>query len=468
MKRFAAIAIIVFIASSVRADVKIAGIFGDHMVVQRGMKIPIWGAADPGEKISVKVLQQEQTATADDKGKWRVTLDPIDSKEPISITVAGKNSITLNDVLVGEVWVCSGQSNMERRVDQVADAKETIASADHPQIRLFIVQHANDDQPQDDVKGGKWMICSPETIPHFTAVGYAFGLDLQQKLNVPMGLIESNWGGTRAEAWMTKQAFDRLNLPYEPAWTEESVHPKQDPASTKPTPARPFEAPAVLYNGMIHPLAGLAMRGVIWYQGESNAEHAEKYADVLGAMIKSWREAWGEGDFPFLVVQLANYKSNGKWADVREAQAAMTTQLPNVGLAVTIDIGESNNIHPMNKAEVGRRLALSAEKIAYGQDIVYSGPTIKSIRIDGDKAILTFDNIGGGLKVKGDKLEGFEVAGEDNNFVSADAKIDGDKVIVTSDAVKSPKVVRYGWADDPRCTLYNDADLPAVPFRTAR
>jgi sialate O-acetylesterase len=319
------------------------------------------------------------------------------------------------------------------------------------------------------VKGGKWTVCNADTAQHFSAVGYFFGLELQQKLNVPFGLIESNWGGTRAEAWIPKAAFDRLQLPYEPAWTDEWIHPKPNPASTRPTPSRPYEAPSVLFNGMINPLVGYSMRGVIWYQGESNAPHPEKYRDVMAALITSWRQLWGEGDFPFLVVQLANFQASKDpndpgWPGVREAQTELTSTVPNVGLAVTIDIGMSHDIHPKDKQTVGKRLAAAAEKIAYGQDVVYCGPTFKSMQIDGNKATLSFDHADGGLKNKGDKIEGFEVAGADGKYVPADAKIDGEKVSVWADGVM-PKSVRYGWADDPKCTLYNGSDLPMVPFQ---
>ena len=481
MKRFAAICttvgIFLSLASLAHADVKLPKIFGSHMAIQRDMKVPIWGSADPGEQVTIKAGDQTQSTKADDKGNWKITLDPIKSDQPFTMSVSGKNKIELEDVLAGEVWLCSGQSNMERRVDQCANPDEEIAAANHPQIRLFIVQHNDTEEPQDDVKGGAWMVCTPETIPHFSAVGYYFGRELQQKLNTPVGLIESNWGGTRAEAWVPKDAFDRLHLPYEPAWTEEWIHPKQNPAATRPTPSRPYEAPAVLYNGMINPLVGYAMRGVIWYQGESNAPHPEKYHDVMSTLITSWRKAWGQGDFPFLVVQLANFHvpiknptvSDGKvgagWPEVREAQAQLVNDVPNVGLAVTIDIGETRDIHPKDKQDVGKRLALAAEKIAYGRDVSYEGPTIKSMQVQDGKAVLTFDHTDGGLVNKGDKVDGFEVAGEDGKFVPANASIDGDKVIVSADGV-SPRQVRYGWNDDPKCTLYNKDGLPAVPFRT--
>jgi len=479
MKRFAALGILLALVGTARADVKLPAIFGNHMVLQRGMKVPVWGTADAGEKVTVKVLTQEQSATADSKGSWRVTLDPLTSDEPIEVSISGKNQIKFSDVLIGEVWVCSGQSNMERRVDQSANSEQEIKNSDHPKIRLFVVQHNFTDEPQSDVKGGEWMVCSPETIAHFTAVGYFFGRELQEKLNVPMGLIESNWGGTRAEAWIPKDAFDRLHLPYEPAWTEEWLHPKPNPASTRPTPERPFEAPAVLFNGMINPLVGYAIRGVIWYQGESNAPHPEQYREVMASLISSWRQRWGEGDFPFLVVQLANFhvpKNNTSvskgdddsgWPGVREAQAQLVNSVPNVGLAVTIDIGESRDIHPKNKQDVGKRLALAAEKIAYGQNVEYSGPTIKSMQVQDGKIVLTFDHADGGLVNKGDAVEGFEIAGQDGKFVKADAKIDGDKVVVSSDQVKEPKQARYGWFDDPKCTIYNKSGLPMGPFRTS-
>jgi sialate O-acetylesterase len=479
MKRFVTALLVTLVCISVHADVKLPAIFGDHMVLQRGIKIPIWGMADPGEKVSVKALQQEQTATADDKGRWRVTLDAIDSKEPITFTVAGKNSITINDVLVGEVWICSGQSNMEFALNRASNQKEALSDADRPTMRLFIVQHNYTDQPQEDVKGGKWMVCTPETAKGFSAVGYFFGVELAQKLNVPIGLIESNWGGTRAEAWTPKDAFDRLHLPYEPAWTEEKMHPVTPPSATRPVAPRPFEQPSSLYNGMIAPIAGYGIRGAIWYQGESNAPHPDEYARLLGAMITSWRQSWGQGDFPFLIVSLANFDANksnapsvmdekaigGGWPGIRAAQEKVSKELPNSGQALAIDIGNSKDIHPKNKAEVGRRLALVARKVAYGETVEYAGPTFKSLQIDGDKAIVTFDHAEG-LKNKGPEVMGFEIAGPDGKFTAANAKIDGEKVIVTNGDVKEPKAVRYAWDDDPKCTLYNSADLPAVPFQT--
>ena len=305
MRKLIILSVTLLMCAPSRGDVKLPSIFGDHMVVQRGTKIPIWGSADAGEKVTVKVQSQEQSATADDKGKWRVMLDAIASDSPVEITVAGKNSITIQDVLVGEVWLCSGQSNMEFHLDKSSNKQEALAAADRPKVRLFIVKRGSSETPLDDCTG-KWQICNADTAQSFSAVGYFFGVQLQEKLNVPMGLIESNWGGTRAEAWTPKEDISRLSLPYEPQTSEQYLHPVQNP-STKPVAPAKQQVTAAIYNAMIHPIIGYAMRGVIWYQGESNAVHAAQYHDVLAAMITSWRHEWGEGDFPFLIVQLANF-----------------------------------------------------------------------------------------------------------------------------------------------------------------
>ena len=461
--RYCGVLVALLACSIARADVKVPAIFGDHMVIQRGMKVPVWGTASAGEKVTVKAAGQEQSATTGDDGKWRVTLDPIDAKEPIEMTIAGKNTITFADVLVGEVWLCSGQSNMGFTLKTASNAEEAIKAADQPRIRLFTVGRAIPDQPQANLAGGKWEVCSPQNVGGFSAVAYFFGLTLQQKLDQPIGLIQSSWGGTRAEAWMPRATFDSLKLPYEPAWTQEWLHPKQNPAATKPTPERPHEAPAVLFNGMIAPLAGYAMRGAIWYQGETNTVYGEQYRDVLAALVTSWRDAWQQGDFPFLIVQLPNFRNNRFWPITREAQAQVARDLKNVGLVVTIDVGNPTNIHPTNKLPVGKRLAAVAQKIAYGQDVPYTGPTFQSMKIDGESAMIRFDHVEGGLVSKG-ALQGFQIAGADGKFVTAQAKIDGDTVVLHADGVTSPKVVRYGWENDPTCTLYNAADFPAAPF----
>lgn len=449
------------------AEVTLPAIFGDHMVLQRQMKIPIWGNANPGQKITVNAAGQTQSATADDEGNWRVELDPLTTAEPIEVTIQGENTITFKDVLVGEVWLCSGQSNMGFSVKQSANAKQTIAAADHPTIRLFTVGRQTPDEPVETMEG-EWQVCTPESVADFSAAGYFFATELQPHINQPIGLIDSSWGGTRAEAWMPRKTFEALDLPYEPYWTDEFLAPKPAPGAKRQPRPRPHNAPAALYNGMIAPFAGFPIRGALWYQGEANtaaAPQAEKYGDVLAAMITSWRQAWKQGDFPFLIVQLANFEDPVRvFPDVRAGQAQVARDLPNVGLAVTIDIGASNDIHPKDKLTVGKRLALTARKLTYGEDIVASGPVFGSMKIEGNRAVLTFDHASSGLTAKGDVVKGFEVAGDDGKFVSASAEIDGDRVIVTAPSVESPKVVRYGWDNDPTCTLYNAEGLPAVPF----
>ena len=452
------------VTPAAHADVKLPAIFGDHMVVQRGMKVPVWGTADAGEQVTVKVLGQEKSATADDKGNWRVSLDPIDSAEPVELTVAGKNSVTFKDVLPGEVWLCSGQSNMGFQLSRAANAADALKAAERPKVRLFKVGRAIKDEPQTEMSG-KWELCTPEKAKSFSAVAYFFGSELQDTLNVPVGLIESDWGGTRAEAWIPRPTFDALKLPYEPAWTEQWLHPKQDPKAKRPEPARPHEAPACLYNGMIAPFAGYAMRGAVWYQGETNTAYPAEYRRVLASLVTSWRESWGQGDFPLLVVQLPNFLGPSRdWATLRDAQAKVGSELPNVGIAVTIDLGDPHNIHPTNKQPVGHRLALIAQKIAYGKDVPFSGPTVKSVQTSGNDIAITFDHVQGGLIAKGGELLGFELAGADGKFVPATAKIDGDRVIVSADGVTSPISVRYAWSNNPKCNLFNGAELPAAPF----
>jgi sialate O-acetylesterase len=468
MKRFAfaLLGALLFSPALARADVSVPKIFGDHMVLQRGMKVPIWGTADAGEEVMVKIGAQSQSAIADGSGKWRVTLDPLEgSKQPVEVTISGKNTITIKDVLVGEVWVCSGQSNMGFSLKNATGAKAAIAAADRPTMRLFMVGRAIKDTPQGDLSDGEWKPCTPESVPEFSAVAYFFLTELQKKVDAPIGLIQPSWGGTRAEAWIPRPTFDALKLPYEPAWTEQWLNPRQNPKAKKPTPSRPHEGPAVLYNGMIHPIAGYAFKGVACYQGETNTAYGEDYRRVLGALITSWRAAWGQGDFPFLIVQLPNFKADTRfWPLTRQSQAQVARDLPNVGLAVTIDVGEDDTIHPPNKLPVGRRLALLAERMAYGMDVAASGPTFKSMKIEGGSVMITFDHLERGLIAKGDAVQGFELAGEDGKFIPAHAKIEGDAVIVSAEGVQLPSTVRYGWQYAPTCTLYNKADLPAAPF----
>jgi sialate O-acetylesterase len=467
MKRLAHLtALTLLLAASARADVKLPAIFGDHMVVQAGMKLPVWGTADAGERVTVKAAGQAQSATAGADGKWRVVLDPLEATAPIGITIAGNNSITLKDVLVGEVWLCSGQSNMGFALKNVKDGAAAIQKAENPKIRLFTVGRDAVAKPGAEMNGS-WKVCSPESAGDFSAVAYFFGLDLHQKLAKPVGLIDASWGGTRAEAWVPRPAFDALNLSYEPAWTEQWLNPPAEAAAKNPRQRkRPEQAPAALYDGMIAPIAGYAMRGAVWYQGETNTAYPKEYRDVLAALIKGWRGAWEQGDFPVLVVQLPNFVGRGRdWPTLRAGQAQVARDLPNVGVVATIDVGESNDIHPRDKLTVGKRLAAAAEKIAYGRDVPFSGPVFKSMSVDGDETVVRFDYAFGGLVARGGELKGFEIAGDLGKFVPAIARIDGETVRVRADGVASPKFVRYGWANDPTCTLYNKADLPALPFQ---
>ena len=638
------------------ADIKLPSIIGDHMVLQQGMPAPIWGKADPGEKVTVSFAGQTRQTTADTNGHWLVRLKA--SKSPRnqagqSMTITGKNTITLQDVLIGETWICSGQSNMQMPLNSVLNAKEEIAGANYPLIRLFTVPNVTAPIPMD-ICEGKWVACSPDTAGGFSAVGYFFGRHLHQNLKQPIGLINSSWGGTIAEAWVSADALKK-NLPeFEPALaaltspgesyekamidykkkmvdfdvalkklydTEEDVSgvgkynaPDLDDSTWKilpfpgdwhlhglssdgivwfrktidvpaawagkdvilrPGPIDEVDAtwfngvkvgargrsrthdlqywnqpreyrcpgnlvkagknviairvsnayyqgglwgaagetmfveladgsdkthlplagdwrysseftlpaspsnpstpniPSVLFNAMINPLIPFAMRGAIWYQGESNAGRGVQYQTLLPTLITDWRTRFG-GDFSFHIVQLANFMARSEkpaesaWAEIREAQSLATTKLPKVGIALAIDIGDAKDIHPKNKQEVGRRLGLAAEAITYNHKVAFSGPVFKSMEIKDGKAILSFTHVDGGLKIKGDVLKGFAICGADKKYVVAQAQIKGNKVIVSAPEVPAPVAVRYAWADNPECNLSNGSDLPAVPFRTDR
>ena len=493
MKQMAA-AFILFAASlgtarEPRAELKLHALFSDHMVLQSGQACPVWGSVEPGEEISVSIAGQKKSAKAGADGKWTVKLDPMKAGGPHEMTVAGRNSITEQDVLVGESWVCSGQSNMEMVVSSSNNVDQEKATANYPKIRHFLVPKRQEGAPVSDVVGS-WKICSPETVGGFTAVGYFFGRELQQKLDVPVGLIHTSWGGTAAEVWISKRALEgndtlkpiaeggvKKQEAYEKQMTAYKEAAEKAKADNKPAPKAPNKpmASSCLYNGMIANVLPYGIKGAIWYQGESNAGNAKLYQTLFPAMIQNWREDWGQGDFPFGFVQLANFKSNknekldqpveSNWAELREAQT-MTLKLPKTGMAVIIDIGHPTDIHPKNKQDVGKRLALWAQSQVYGKDIVYSSPLYESMKVEDGKVRLSFMHVGSGLEAKGDKLIGFSIAGEDRAFVWADAKVDGKTVVVSSDKVAKPVAVRYAWADYPDCNLYNKEGLPASPFRT--
>jgi sialate O-acetylesterase len=484
------------------ADVRLPAVIGNNMVLQRGEPVAIWGWADANEEVMVSVSwhSMEWAVTADKDGKWKFNVTSPKVGGPYEITLKGKNTVAIKNILVGEVWVCSGQSNMQWSVKASANPNKEIAAAKYPEIRLFQVQREVANKPKDDCTGA-WVECSPETVPGFSAVAYYFGRELHKELNVPIGLIHTSWGGTPAEAWTTSEMLQTdedfkpiltrykelvANYPQAKAkydkkleeWKEASRKAKEEgrKAPQRPRPPRGPDnphSPSGLYNAMIAPLIPYGIQGAIWYQGESNAGRAYQYRELFPAMIKSWRKTWGQGDFHFLFVQLANFKAvkeepgESDWAELREAQLK-TLSLPNTGMAVIIDIGEAKDIHPRNKQDVGKRLAAWATGTTYGRKTpAYSGPLYKAMRVEGNKAILSFEQVGSGLVAKGDgPLKGFAIAGEDKKFVWADAKIEGGTVIVSSDAVSAPVAVRYAWADNPICNLYNREGLPASPFRT--
>jgi sialate O-acetylesterase len=495
IKGIACLAALLVWASVLRADVKCASVFGSHMVLQREAPIRFWGTADAGEPVSVAIGSQMKATTADADGKWSLALDAMHGGGPVSINVKGKNSLSFEDVLIGDVWLCSGQSNMSFTVEKTHDASRDLSTAANPQIRLFSVARKPSQTPLTSCEG-KWEACDAKTVADFTAVGYFFGRDLQKNLNIPIGLVHSSWGGTPAEAWTpvdslkanpelaplieqsaSKDAkYPRLLKRYEDAVA--AAKAKGDTESIKslrkPVPAELNQKnPGVLYNGMIAPLQPMTIKGAIWYQGESNAGRGHQYRALLPAMITSWRKAWGQGDFPFLIVQLPEYGKNlpsgeSSWAEIREAQWFTATNLPNCGIAVTMGLGVPEKLHPSNKQAVGHRLALVAEKQVYGQNVIDSGPVYKSMKVDGDKVELTFDPTGG-MVAQGGKLEGFAIAGDDHKFVAAEAALDsgaGDRVVLSSPQVPHPVAVRYGWANSPVCSLYNKAGLSAAPFRT--
>jgi len=450
------LAITCCLAAPAVAAVKPAALFCDHMVLQRDAKVPVWGTANDGEQVTVAFRDQEVSTVAKG-GKWIVWLKPLEPGEPSDLTIAAGYTITIKNVLVGEVWVCSGQSNMQWSVNGADNAEQEIAAANYPNIRLFTVARKPQPEPVDDCVGA-WSVCSPETVGNFSAVGYFFGRCLNKELNVPIGLINTSWGGTIAEAWTSRPGLEG----------EGDFKPILERRDAGFKPNNPNQA-SVLYNGMIHPLLPFAIRGAIWYQGESNRSRAEQYAKLFPAMITDWRKNWGQGDFPFLYVQLAPFRYGNadpaECAELWEAQLK-TLSLPNTGMAVTTDIGNFTNIHPTNKQDVGKRLALWALAGTYGEDIVYSGPLYESMSVEGSKIRIKLNHVGGGLLAKGGPLTEFTIAGEDRKFVPAVATIDGDTVVVQSDEVAKPVAVRFAWNDTPSPNLFNKEGLPASPFRT--
>jgi sialate O-acetylesterase len=473
---------------SVRSEVKPGRLFSDNAVLQRGVEVAVWGTANDNEQVTVRFQNQTVTTTAKE-GRWMVHLKPLGVGGPFVMTINGENTITLTNVLVGEVWLCSGQSNMEMPLAAAAHSAEATASARDPQLRLFTVPHEASDEPMRDLSVQcDWQEARPGNAKYFSAVGYFFGRDLRKALKVPVGLIHSSVGGTPAEAWTARAVFEadpdlkpiideqaqaiknfdqsKADAEYEAAVAKAKAEgrdlSKVPPASKGP--AFSMGRPSGLYNAMIAPLQPFALAGVIWYQGESNNRRPNEYRKLFPAMIHNWRDAWGEGDFPFLFVQIALHRE--MTPELREAQLLTWQKVPRTAMVVITDVSEPENIHPVQKEPVGARLALAARAIAYGEKIEYSGPVYDSMKIEGGHAVVSFTHFGGGLVAKGGELEGFSVAGQDGHFVSATAQIEADTVIVSNPSVAAPVAVRYGWGNAPDVNLFNQQGLPATPFRT--
>ncbi|SDH47445.1 sialate O-acetylesterase [Bacteroides ovatus] len=565
MKRFISILLLTSLlvgGSWLRADVRMPLIFGNHMVLQQDGKLSIWGWAESGEKVKVSFLGQEATAVAGADGKWMVNLKPVkQQKEGATLTVTGNNELIFTDVLVGDVWVASGQSNMEWGLKLKKDYAEDVAQSADSLLRLFFVPKNTSLEPLTNIEkpkgtenprvAARWVLCNPKNLfeingQGFSAAAFYFARDMRAARKCPVGIIQSAWGGTRAEAWTSisglkqepslkhyvdryeqnvknnpeimqnfaqrKREFDiairewnrTVGKEWDQAQKEWAVEvkkaqkegrqapPKPEPRTKRPSdPPKPNggnNGPSNLFNAMISPLMPLSIKGVIWYQGEFNSGGSGKeYATLFPRMIKDWREKWGIGDFPFLFVQLPNFgpvdtepsAEGGGWRWVREGQVK-ALDLPNTAMATTIDIGDVIELHPADKYDVGHRLALAARRLAHNEKIVGMGPLYKGMQVKGDKIIIEFSNQGKKLVMgtspyvpagaskpaKPTKLTGFGMAGSDQKFYWADAVIQGNKVVVSSEKVKEPVAVRYGFSNSPLCNLYNEAGLPASPFRT--
>ncbi len=496
---------------AVWAEVRLPHVFSSHMVLQREKPVIIWGWAQPSEKVTVELGTASQQVEANDRGEWKAALPAMKEGGPYVLTVSGSNKVQFEDVMVGEVWLCSGQSNMEMGIGAVKNAKEEITAADYPGIRLLKVAKSWKPDPQADIEG-TWRVCTPKTVAEggwagFSACGYFFGRELHKRLGVTIGLIDSSWGGTRIESWTPPEGFaavPALKKEYElvqlgdprtavhqqrlgqvlqeterwlaagrQALTGRALVPTMPTYPAELLPPHDLQQATALYNGMIHPLHPFALGGAIWYQGESNATEGMLYTERMKALIGGWRQVWGEGDFPFYFVQIApfNYGFNAEIiGEFWEAQAAAQS-VPNVGMAVINDIGDLKDIHPNNKQEVGRRLALWALHTTYGQaDLVYCGPTFKAMTIEGDKLRLSFDKVGGGLASRdGKPLSWFEVIDADEGgFVPAQAQIDGATIVLSAPEVKHPVAMRYAWSMLAEPNLMNAEGLPAGAFRAGR
>jgi sialate O-acetylesterase len=455
--------VLLAVVSVAHGEVKVPSIIGSNMVLQQNHSVKLWGWANAGEKISVETCWTEKpvTTTTGNNGEWLVTVDTPKAGGPYTVSIKGTNTITLENVMIGEVWVCSGQSNMQLAVNASNNHKEEIKAANYPNIRLFHLQRKAAVDVQQDCTGS-WTECSPQTVPGFSAVAYYFGRELHRKLEIPIGLIHTSWGGTPAESW-TRREYLLADDDFKTI-IEQSDKTLADNPKVMEGPGRAKIASS-LYNAMIAPIIPYTIQGVIWYQGEANAARSYQYRTLFPTMIKNWRDDWGLGDFPFYFVQIAPYKD--QTPEIRMAQLIAYRNTPNTGIVVITDIGNVNDIHPKNKQDVGKRLAGWALHKTYGwEDVTYSGPLYRAMRIEGNKIRILFDNTGSGLVAKGGDLTYFTIAEEGKDFVPARAVIDGDTVVVSSDQVKNPAAVRFAWENSAEPNLFNKEGLPASPFKT--
>jgi len=494
--RLHAAALLVACSTAAFADVKPNRLFSDHAVLQSGMPVPVWGTADPGERVVVTLGMRKQSALAGADGRWMVKLGKMRPGGPFSMTISGKNTVVVNDVLVGEDWIGSGQSNMAFTVSKkvasyagMLDEDKEIAAANYPQLRIFMAVTRKTYEPQTEIEG-EWKIATPENAPAFSAVAYLFGRNLNQALKEPVGMIVVAFGASTAEAWISRPVlaadpqlqpmldrFDDLYRFYEshPNTTTDQAPPSPQTINARPgkpgplrDPVQDQHQPTVLYNGMLHPVIPFAIRGVIWYQGESivnGKAGVALYPHVMETLVKDWRAEWGEGNFPFYFVQLPPLKNTSNNPMVREGQAKLLA-LPNTGMAVTLDVGDPTNVHPKDKEPVGDRLSRIALANVYGRKMEFSGPVYTGIKVEGSNIVVTFTHAEG-LAGKGGALQWFQVAGADGIYTDATAQVKGDTVVVHSDQVPAPVSVRYAWDNYPQgANLVNSAGLPAAPFRS--
>jgi sialate O-acetylesterase len=480
-------------SSVTKAAITLPALISDNMVMQQNAPVHLWGKATIAEKVNISILKQNITAIADEKGNWETWLQPIKGATSISMTVSGSNTIVVKNILIGEVWLASGQSNMEWDVSQSNDSAKEIRNAAYPEIRLFVAKRSYSDTIKTEIEG-KWEICSPESVKSFSAVAYFFGRDLQKKLKVPVGIIEAAWGATNCQSWTPLIAikadprlayteddwkkyvedYPRRKKNYDTAFAQWQILAEQQKAEGKKVSPAPREAqmswkdkPGVIYNAVIAPLSKYTIRGVIWYQGEANAYErvAYPYRYLFPAMIKAWRDAWQQGNFPFLFVQLSTLNKHPYWPVLRESQL-QTLQLVNTGMAVSFDVGDSTDAHYKNKQAIGYRLHLTARYLVYGENIEYSGPVFKQMTIEGSSVRLWFSHAKGLKSSDGNALKGFAIAGADGKFLTANTVIDGETILLYNSAIVNPVLVRYAFKDAPVCNLINGAGLPASPFRT--